>query len=106
MTAWTPRRPQAGRGLLPRAPAAEVLAGDDDIARLHLLGELGVEVLHGVLGHLGRLHELVRVPSRKNDVRVDVVPVFPNASFAHVYFLGSVILPSSAEAAAVAGEAR
>ena len=60
--------------------AAEVVAGDDDVA----LGDLGAEVLvdvfHAVLRELGRVRN-IEVSGRDDDVGVDVVPVFMCFSF-------------------------
>src|SRR5690606_4587389 len=65
------------RRVLTRRTTAEVLAGHDDVALLHLLRELGIDVLHHVLGELlgiGR-QEIAR---RDDDVRINVIAEFPD----------------------------
>ena len=61
------------RRVLARAAAAEVLGGDDDVARLHALDEPGVDVLHAVGAELGGVAR-VQVARRDDDVGVDVAP--------------------------------
>ncbi|ELK44969.1 hypothetical protein D320_21438 [Haloferax sp. BAB-2207] len=78
-TAETPAPTSDSGECSPRRPASEVLAGDDEVAGLDRLGELGSEVLEGVGG------ELVGV--RRDDearrgylVGVDVVTEHPRAT--------------------------
>ena len=47
------RRLDGDRSVLARRAAAEVLLGNEDVARLHLADEPCVEILHAVLGKLG-----------------------------------------------------
>ena len=65
--------------MLAARAAAEVLVGDEDVARLDLADEPGVEVLHAVLGELGRVAR-VEVARRDDDVGVDVSAVLVGVS--------------------------
>jgi len=99
--------------VLARAAAAEVLAGDDDVAGPHARDEPRVDVFHAVPGELGRVVG-VEVPGRDDDVGVDVAAVLVDRAleghhappFAVVTMSGVAMWPAIAEAAATYGLAR
>ena len=98
-------RLQADDRLLARAAAAEILAGQEQIAGPDLGREPPVEVFQQVRQDLLRLRAGVGVLAGKEHVGVDVVAVLPDMH-GHISFRGSRIKPWIAEAATVAGLAK
>lgn len=63
-----------------RGAATEVIFGNYNVASLHVLDKVGVDVLHTVACKL-LFGGGVQIPCGNNYVGVDVVPVFKNSAF-------------------------
>ena len=88
-------------------PQPKFVVGDDDVAGLHARREVGVDVLHAVLGQLLRVVD-VEVARRDDGVGIDVGAVLVDVS-AQSHFTtssGPARRPAMALAAATAGFAR
>src|SRR5579862_4503631 len=107
------RRLDCNRGYLAARAATEVRIGYDNVAGFHASNVFRIEPFQRVLAQLDLIDD-VAVFARNNHVCVDVLAVFMRESaqgrfhyaVASSMTRGSVILPVSAEAAQVAGEAR
>ena len=88
-------------------PTSEVLAGQHDVARRHLVGPAGADLVEDVLGRLRRFH--LHRERGVHGVGVQVVAEHPDLAGERerhaVTLLGSVMYPVIADAATVAGEA-
>lgn len=67
------------RGVLAAGAAPEVPVGHHDVALLHLLDEVLVEILHAVLGKFLVIRS-IEISGGDDDIGVDIVPVSENSS--------------------------
>ena len=74
--------------MLARGTAAEIAAGDKNVAGLHPRGESGVEIPHAVRRKLGSLRR-VEIARGDDDIRIDVITILVNCT---VGFHGSIAL--------------
>src|SRR6266487_1077689 len=91
--------------------ASKILTSHEEIPRSYFLVELRVEPVHAILSHLHRIIGPSLEPEGDNDVGVHIIrpdprPAAQDIRACHRYLLGSAILPSIADAAAVAGDDR
>ena len=104
--------PDGNGGMLTRGAATEVLAGQNDVASGDFSDEIGIGVLHAVAGQFGRVRR-VQVPCGDDGIGVHIVSELPDfSSNRHVQpheaetSAGWAMRPTSALAAATAGDAR
>ena len=112
-TTLTPATLMATGACSRELPQPKFSLGDDDVARLHAVHEVGVDVLHRVARELLRVVG-VEVAGRDDDVGVDVAAVLVDGAledhreppFTAPTSSGVAMWPASAEAAATYGLAR
>lgn len=79
---------QHARRMLARRAAAEVFVGNNDVARLYVLHELGVDVFHRVRCEFLGVGN-VEVAGRNNNVGVDVVAILENSALSSHFHMCS-----------------
>ena len=65
--------------MLARRAAAEVLVGNNDVARLYVLHELGVDIFHRVRCEFFGVSN-IEVAGRNNNVGIDVIAILENSA--------------------------